>query len=189
MHLRLLRGVGTRVWVVVRASERVGGGVVWMMVLVLLLGLEEGVMLVFVIEMGEVMLVFFVVMVLFVVVMGLFFVVMVLCVVVMGLFFVAMVLYVVVMVLSLVVIRPFFVLVMGPLLTASIVRKAPLVMVSWEARGLVVENVHALVMYVGDDLSLCRYTMPCQICDEHAANAEEALHDPGSCSGVLAQIY
>lgn len=51
------------------------------------------------------------------------------------------------------------------------------------------ENVHAGVMDVVDDLSLCRYTMPCQICDEDAACAEEALHDPGSYSGVLAPIY
>lgn len=166
--------MGTRVWVVVRASWRVGD-VVWMM---LLLELElEGVRLVFVVEMGEVMPVFSVVIYLFVVVMDLF-------VVAMAPFFVVMVLYVVVMGLFFVVIRPFFVLVMGLLLAASIVGKALFVMVCWEARGLVVENVHVV-----DDLSLCRYTMPCQICDEHAANAEEALHDPGSYSGVLAQIY
>jgi hypothetical protein len=165
--------VGTRVWEVVRVSGRVGG-VVWMMLLLWLLGLE-GVRLVFVVEMGVVMLVFFVVRGLFVVVMGPFFAVMVLYVVVMGLFFL--------------VIRPFCVSVMGLWLKTSIVGKALFVMVSWEARGLVVENVHAVVMYVVDGLNLCRYTMPCQICDEHAANVAKTLHDPGSYSGVLAQIY
>ena len=144
-----------------------------MMMLLVLLELE-GERLVFVVE-QEVMLVFFVVMVLYVVVMGPFFVVMVPYVVVMGLFFV--------------VIRPFSVLVMDLLMTASIVGKALFVMVCREAEDLVVENVHGGVMYVVDDLSLCRYTMPCQICDEDAACAEEALHDPGSYSVVLVQIY
>ena len=140
-----------------------------MMMLLELLELEW-VKLVCVVELGEVMLVFFAVMVLYVVVMGPFFVVMVPYVVVMGLFFVE--------------IRPFSALVMGLLMKASIAGKALFVMVCWEARGLVVENAHVV-----DDLSLCRYTMPCQICDEDAACEEEALHDPGSYSGVLAPIY
>lgn len=173
MRLRLLRAVETRVWVDVRASGSVGGGVVWMMMMLLvLLEMElEGVKLVFVLEMGEVMLVFFVERGLFVVVMSPFFEVMVLYVLVMGLFFA--------------VIRPSSALVMGPSLTASIVGKDLFVMVCWEARGLVVENVHAAVMYVVDG----RYTMSCQICHEDAASVEEALHDPGSYSGLLAQTY
>lgn len=87
-----------------------------MMMLLVLLEMElEGVKLVFVVEMGEVMPVSFVERVLFVVVMGLFFEVMVLYVVVMGLFFA--------------VIRPSSALVRGPSLTASIGGRAPFVMV------------------------------------------------------------
>ena len=85
-----------------------------MMMLLVLLELER-VRLVFVVELGEVMPVFFVVMALYVVVMGPFVVVMVLYVVVMGLFFVE--------------IRPFSVLVMGLLMTASIAGKALFAMV------------------------------------------------------------